>query len=87
MASRTRPRCLECEVVEPEGGDEADDPLRCKLRNLGETMWRRDFGVGEPVEPAGDAGEGPIPEHMRKRFRVNPGVTEFDATHGAINRP
>ena len=77
-------RCLEREGMELKGGDEADDSFRYKLRDLGEIMRCRDFGVGELVEPAGDAGEGPILEHTRERFRVDPGVAELDATHGTV---
>ena len=67
-----------------KGGDEADDSFGYKLRNLDEIMRCRDFGVGELVEPTGDAGEGPILEHTRERFRMNPCVAELDATHGAV---
>ena len=49
-------RHLEREVVELKGGDEADDPFRYKLCNLGEIMRCRDFSIGELVEPTGDAG-------------------------------
>ena len=76
-------RRLEREVVELKGGDEADDSFGHALRNLDEIMRCRDFGVGELVEPAGDAGEGPILEHTRERFRMNPGVAELGAAHGA----
>ena len=40
-------------------------------------MRCRDFGVGELVEPAGDADEDPIPEHTRERFRVNPSLSSM----------
>ena len=69
--------------MELKGGDEADDSFRYKLGNLGEIMRCRDFGIGELVEPAGDAGQDAVLEHARERFRVDPGVAEFDATHGA----
>ena len=76
-------RCLEREIVELKGGDKADDSFGYKLGDLGEIMRCRDFGVGELVEPAGDAGQDAVLEHARERFRVDPGVAEFDATHGA----
>ena len=69
--------------MELKGGDKADDSFRHKLGNLGEIMWCRDFGVGELVEPTGDAGEDAVLEQARERFRVDPGVAELDATHGA----
>ena len=71
--------------MELKGGDESDDPFRYKLRNLGEIMRCRDFGIGELVEPTGDAGQGPVLEHARECFRVDPGVAELDSTHGAVS--
>ena len=77
-------RYLEREVVELKGGDEANDSFRYKLRNLGEIMRCRDFGISELAEPTGNADEGPVLEHARECFQVDPGVAEFDATHWAV---
>ena len=74
---------LERELVELKGGDEADDPFGYQLRNLGEIMRRRDFGIGEPVKATGDADESPVLEHARECFRVDAGVAELDAAHEA----
>ena len=48
-------------------------------------MGCRHFGIGELVEAAGDAGEGLVLEHAREGFRVDAGVAELDATHGAVD--
>ena len=84
MASQTRAGHLQCELVELKGGDEADDSFRNQLRNLGQIMRCRHFGVGELVEPAGDPRQDVVREHARERFRVDASVAEFDATHGSV---
>ena len=69
--------------MELGGGDEADDPFRYELRDLGEVMRGCDVGVGELLEASGYAGENAAFHQTRKRFRVDAGVAQFHATHGA----
>ena len=42
--------------MELGGGDEADDPFRYELRDLGEVMRGCDVGVGELLEASGIRG-------------------------------
>ena len=44
---------LERELVELKRRNEADDPFGYQLRNLGEIVRCRDFGIGELVEAHG----------------------------------
>ena len=69
--------------MELESRDEADDPFRYAFRDLGQVMRCRDVGVGELIEAAGNAGENALFHQPRKCFRVDAGVAQLDATHGA----